>query len=172
MSAPVGGLVASGPRQARGVGRLQRGARDALRDHGDGRAHVCQAVDRDDACARGARAARASARTQWHVHDAACRDLLNNTCMTPSEVCSRKGTLPRPIHPTFVMQRPSSLTTCTRRAQHFTAAPAATISALDAAYRGSTRPGQSHSVSRAVTLSVWKCLVLPALPGVSFSPAW
>ena len=41
--------------------------------------------------------------------------------------------------------------------------PAATISALEAAYRGSTSPGQSHRVRRSVTLSVWKCLVLPGV---------
>lgn len=28
---------------------------------------------------------------------------IDNTCMTPSKVCSIKGTLPRPLHSTFVV---------------------------------------------------------------------
>ena len=41
--------------------------------------------------------------------------------------------------------------------------PAATISDLDWAYLGSTKPGQSHSVSFSVMFSVWKCFVLPGV---------
>ncbi|KAA6416448.1 MAG: hypothetical protein FRX49_03779 [Trebouxia sp. A1-2] len=41
--------------------------------------------------------------------------------------------------------------------------PAATISDLDCAYRGSTKPGQSHRVRSLVMLRVWKCLVLPGV---------
>ena len=41
--------------------------------------------------------------------------------------------------------------------------PAATISDLDAAYLGSTSPGQSHRVSLSVMFRVWKCFVLPGV---------
>ncbi len=44
-----------------------------------------------------------------------------------------------------------------------TCIPAATISDLDCAYLGSTRPGQSHRVRSLVMLRVWKCLVLPGV---------
>eukprot|EP00955_Chlamydomonas_euryale_P048169 353889-Chlamydomonas_euryale.AAC.2 len=41
--------------------------------------------------------------------------------------------------------------------------PAATISAFDAAKRGMTSPGQSHSMSPSPICSVWKCFVLPGV---------
>ena len=41
--------------------------------------------------------------------------------------------------------------------------PAATISALEAAYFGSTRPGQSTRVSLDVMFNVWKCFVFPGV---------
>ena len=56
--------------------------------------------------------------------------------------------------------------------KHNSSTPAATISDLDWAYLGSTRPGQSHRVRLSVMLSVWKCLVLPGVgaTAVFFEP--
>ena len=50
-----------------------------------------------------------------------------------------------------------------QRGNGLQASPAATISDFDDAYLGSTRPGQSHSSSDSLTMSVWKCLVLPGV---------
>mmetsp|Transcript_45178 Transcript_45178/g.114373 ORF Transcript_45178/g.114373 Transcript_45178/m.114373 type:complete len:207 (+) Transcript_45178:591-1211(+) len=53
---------------------------------------------------------------------------------------------------------------CTSVRRSMGTTPAATISALDAAKRGRTSPGQSHSVILVPSIcSVWKCFVLPGV---------